>query len=404
MAVLGTNMMIIANSSPASVASGTDFGTMAANVILSHMFRIVNTGTGPLYLYGSNTVAVVGTHSNDFTVTAQPTPANVAAGSETTFTVRFNPTALGLRSAMLSIANNDSGVNPYVFDIQGIATEPKMYTDAINVNYGTVTGEQATPQTPSGILAASWNNITAMGPGGPQQGGVYLSPVWGSTPVVTAMGASAPSNFMCNVQNGGWGPIALGAGPGPAGTLFETVALNNSSAYGEYPAHWNWLIQWVNLPASFTNYDVYAWNDGVWEVLATNQTAASGSTTPSLVRYKTAAIQFLQMGVPSVDNEPGPIMTGFGMVEGLRGRCSGNAKVWVYWGTNDGQMVKSDWDTNAYMGSVNESPVSFTNWTGRLDLNTTYYYRYYATNVYGDAWAPSTTNFLSQGGSVLIIR
>ena len=182
------------------------------------------------------------------------------------------------------------------------ASMAAFYADAINVNYGTVTGTQPTPQTPSGPLAESWNNITAIGPGGPQQGGVYLAPVWTSVPV-TAMGAAAPTNFMCNVQNGGWGTVTMGAGGGQVGTLMETVANNNShddKGFGN-PDHFNWYVQWVNMPASFTNtgYDVYALNDGNWAMVATNVVSTNGSTLPHLVVATTAAIQFLKIGTPS---------------------------------------------------------------------------------------------------------
>jgi hypothetical protein len=66
-------------------------------------------------------VAVGGAHAADFTVTAQPA-ASVAASGSTTFTVRFDPSATGLRSATVSIANTDSDENPYNFSIQGTGT------------------------------------------------------------------------------------------------------------------------------------------------------------------------------------------------------------------------------------------------------------------------------------------
>ena len=49
-------------------------------------------------------------------------PATVAGLGSTTFTVTFNPSALGLRSATVSIANNDADENPYDFAIQGTGT------------------------------------------------------------------------------------------------------------------------------------------------------------------------------------------------------------------------------------------------------------------------------------------
>jgi len=70
--------------------------------------------------------------------------------------------------------------------------------------------------------------------------------------------------------------------------------------------------------------------------------------------------------------------------------------VWVYWGTNDGQDVKGDWATNETFGvcsdDVPPARVYSTNLTGLAD-DTTYYYRYYATNEYGESWGDPSVAF-----------
>ncbi|MBV1929655.1 MAG: choice-of-anchor D domain-containing protein, partial [Gammaproteobacteria bacterium] len=83
-------------------------------------FTIQNTGTANLNLTGTGPTYIVvsGTHAGDFSVTANPT-ASIAASGNTTFTIIFNPSAVGLRTATLTIANDDSDENPYNFDIKG---------------------------------------------------------------------------------------------------------------------------------------------------------------------------------------------------------------------------------------------------------------------------------------------
>ena len=56
-------------------------------------------------------------------MTAQP-GATVAPGGMTTFKVEFDPSAVGLRVAAVSIANNDADESPYDFAIQGIGSSP----------------------------------------------------------------------------------------------------------------------------------------------------------------------------------------------------------------------------------------------------------------------------------------
>ncbi len=66
-------------------------------------------------------------------------------------------------------------------------------------------------------------------------------------------------------------------------------------------------------------------------------------------------------------------------------------QVYVYWGTTNGGTTFGNWGHTNNLG---------TNPTGVLSLgltnltpNRTYYYRFFATNTSGSAWASATTNF-----------
>ena len=81
-------------------------------------FTIENTGTGTLTI---GAISISGVNAADFSISTSPS-ASVAASGSTTFNVTFNPSATGLRTATLSIVNDDSDENPYVFNIQGTGT------------------------------------------------------------------------------------------------------------------------------------------------------------------------------------------------------------------------------------------------------------------------------------------
>ena len=69
-------------------------------------------------------------------------------------------------------------------------------------------------------------------------------------------------------------------------------------------------------------------------------------------------------------------------------------QVWVYWGTNNADTVKDNWGNTNYFG-INTAalPASCsTNVTG-LTGETTYYYRFYASNTIGGAWADTVPSF-----------
>lgn len=67
-------------------------------------------------------------------------------------------------------------------------------------------------------------------------------------------------------------------------------------------------------------------------------------------------------------------------------------ETYIYWGTNDGGVVHGAWQTNTYVGTIWSVGPFSTNVTGLLP-NTMYYYRCWASNVNGSAWAPNTANF-----------
>ena len=120
--VKGNNISIASGDMAPELADGTDFGsTAAAGGTVTHTFTIYNTGDGDLLLTGTPKVLVGGANAVDFTVTIQPSSPVAPLGS-TTFTVVFNPSADGLRTAALVIANNDSDESIYTFAIQGTGT------------------------------------------------------------------------------------------------------------------------------------------------------------------------------------------------------------------------------------------------------------------------------------------
>lgn len=115
-------------------------------------FTIENTGAATLNLTGSSPyITIDGTHAADFSVTSIPSNTISASGS-TTFQITFNPSAIGTRSATISIVNDDADENPYNFSIQGTGVNSNQsdiirhtsYTESSNHDY---TLYQANPIT-----------------------------------------------------------------------------------------------------------------------------------------------------------------------------------------------------------------------------------------------------------------
>ncbi|MBN2834398.1 MAG: DUF11 domain-containing protein [Candidatus Delongbacteria bacterium] len=116
--VEGNKTVIQDGATSPSPMDYTDFGDVyVADASILNTFTIKNTGNEVLTL-GENSVSFSAGQIADFSILQQPANS-VAIGDSTTFTVQFNPSALGIRSTTIIISNNDSDENPYNFKIQG---------------------------------------------------------------------------------------------------------------------------------------------------------------------------------------------------------------------------------------------------------------------------------------------
>ncbi|MCB1209949.1 MAG: choice-of-anchor D domain-containing protein, partial [Verrucomicrobiales bacterium] len=109
-AVSGNGTDIANGDATPDSADHTDFGSTAITVVRT--FTINNSGSAPLEV---STITAGG----DFAVGGISLPASIGSGSNATFTVTFDPSTTGLRTATVSIANNDADESPFTFAIQG---------------------------------------------------------------------------------------------------------------------------------------------------------------------------------------------------------------------------------------------------------------------------------------------
>ena len=129
----------------------TDYGNTYIGSANNVTYTIQNTGTATLTI---GAITFSGTNAADFTVIGLPS-SSVAAGSSTTFTVRFYPSTSGIKNATMSIVNNDSNENPYDFSIRGTGI------DIGNAQEIQIEGN-ATVIPDNGVLTST-NNWTILG-------------------------------------------------------------------------------------------------------------------------------------------------------------------------------------------------------------------------------------------------
>jgi hypothetical protein len=120
--VKGNNINIIDGDATPGTANNTDFGTVNNAGSVTKSFVIQNTGAGNLTVSAIN---VTGTNAGEFTlVTAPAFPLNIAESDSQTVSLKFSPVATGLRTATLTIINDDADEPEYNFAIQGRSENP----------------------------------------------------------------------------------------------------------------------------------------------------------------------------------------------------------------------------------------------------------------------------------------
>lgn len=115
LAIAGENAELIPSDAQTSPASGTYFGSTPAGTTLKKSFTMLNLGGSALNL---SEFSMEGTQPQDFEVLNAP--SLIPPGSEAMLTLRFSPTAEGLRTARLYIASDDPGRPLYALNLSGI--------------------------------------------------------------------------------------------------------------------------------------------------------------------------------------------------------------------------------------------------------------------------------------------
>mgnify|MGYP002867419532 CR=1 FL=1 len=113
--VRGNNMLVSDGQTLPNASNLTDFGTTSSPI--GHTFKIFNTGNIDLII---SQVLVSGTDSADFTISSFTD--TIPSGDSGNLVITFTPSNNGLRTAQISIFNNDTNESIYDFSVQGTGT------------------------------------------------------------------------------------------------------------------------------------------------------------------------------------------------------------------------------------------------------------------------------------------
>ncbi|PIA82202.1 hypothetical protein BFR04_10570 [Gaetbulibacter sp. 4G1] len=125
--ILGNTIVTIldGNTTP-SLTDKTDFGYIDYNSGSTiKTYTIQNIGSSNLSI---GAISITGANAGDFSVSTAPSSL-ISPGNNTTISITFNPSSIGLKTATLSIVNNDTDENPYDFAIQGTGVQTFFDSD-----------------------------------------------------------------------------------------------------------------------------------------------------------------------------------------------------------------------------------------------------------------------------------
>jgi hypothetical protein len=95
----------------------SDFGSVKVKTTAQNMFEVSNHALGDLIV---KAIEINGANASEFTLVNAPSfPWVLSSGESQTFEVKFSPLVVGLRTANITVVNNDFDENNYSFKIQG---------------------------------------------------------------------------------------------------------------------------------------------------------------------------------------------------------------------------------------------------------------------------------------------
>ncbi|MDA0338625.1 MAG: choice-of-anchor D domain-containing protein, partial [Proteobacteria bacterium] len=296
--------------------------------------------------------------------------------------------------------NNDSGAIPQVGQatLQGELTGGALAD--ISVYWGTTDG---------GTTPGAWDNVNVLG---------EISEGTFSTDTASGLIYGARYYYRCYASNAvddAWSASTMPfttADPGSTLTNDQAADLTTTSATfnGTLGAAGSTFDIYVHWGTSDGGTTPAAWDNtnfiGSYTDVASQSLAfpASGLTPDQTYYYAFRAVNaattlwgdpstaLKTLDTPAINNGIGATpFVGFATLNGSL-TDGGQADVYVYWGTTDGGTTPSSWDNVIGLGEISEGTFS-TDTAGGLTYGVQYYYRCYAINSEGQAWAPATDGF-----------
>ena len=142
--IVNASLSAISNGSinSPSVTNSTEFGNVGNGFSSAPVTFTIQNNSSACSLNLSGSPLVLLSNNTDFSVDYSLTTTPVIANGSTTFTITFNPVSSGIKTSIVSIANDDPNEAPYTFTVQGtgVAPQPEINVlgNAVSITDGTI--------------------------------------------------------------------------------------------------------------------------------------------------------------------------------------------------------------------------------------------------------------------------
>ncbi|GEP51431.1 hypothetical protein FNO01nite_21030 [Flavobacterium noncentrifugens] len=287
---VASKIEITGNAQP--VANGTITTSLANHTFFDYVnvtsgtidrtFTVKNSGNVALTL---GALTLTGAQASDFSITATPA-ASVAIGATTTFTIRFDPSAVGLRNATVNLVTNDATANPFRFAISGFGVDyvPCAYGVVETIAIQNFETAAAIPNWLYNYTGAAVSGGTAFG----QTGDAGSSPMFLGTAkslqvtngtgvlIMNGINTNAYSDIELNVKLASFG-VTAAEGSDAADKVTVAVRTNSAAPWSdEIQVLGNSASKWSFASGTGVAATVYDGN-----LVATQATATAGYATTS---------------------------------------------------------------------------------------------------------------------------
>jgi hypothetical protein len=205
-------------------AGALDFGGVAVDDRTSPNSRvrtvtISNTGDCPLVI--TSALSISGPNAGDFSVVGPTGSLTIAGGSSLTVSIRFNPSAAGVRNASLDVSTDDPVTPTASIPLTGLGLLPGIDASPASLSFAPTVLPSQVPGYPGSVLTDTFTNTG--------QAELIVDSITTTPGSFTAPGAATPPNryapsdhFSVPVT---FGPVAVGKVTGSL-TVSDTVGVS----------------------------------------------------------------------------------------------------------------------------------------------------------------------------------